>query len=207
MWENLVGRSLPFWKFFYPQLREAFPEALGGWELDDWFRFVNRVHPSLIRVEADEATYNLHIILRFELEQEILAGDVLLPDLPEAWNARVGEYLGIEVPDDRRGILQDMHWAGGHIGYFPTYALGNVISAQIWERIEADLPDLEQRFEQGDFSALREWLRDHLHVHGRKFTPAETLERVVGGGLDPEPYLRYLREKLGGIYGLAQTTA
>jgi carboxypeptidase Taq len=207
MWENLVGRSLPFWKHFYPQLRQAFPERLRDFELDDWFRYVNRVQPSWIRVEADEATYNLHIILRFELEQEILAGDVALEDLPEAWNARFTDYLGIDVPDDRRGILQDMHWAGGHIGYFPTYALGNVISAQIWERIRLELPDLDEHFEQGDFAPLREWLRDNLHVHGRKFTPVETLERVVGGPIDPEPYLRYLREKLGGIYGFAGTHA
>src|SRR3954452_18403898 len=202
MWENLVGRSLPFWRHFFPKLREAFPEPLAGWELDRWFRFVNRVRPSLIRVESDEATYNLHIILRFELEQEILAGTVPLEDLPEIWNARMSDYLGIEVPDDRRGVLQDMHWAGGHIGYFPTYALGNVISAQLWERIRAELPNLDEEFEQGEFSTLREWLRDNLHVHGRKFTPTEMLERVVGGPIDPDPYLRYLRDKLGDIYGL-----
>lgn len=207
MWENLVGRSLPFWKHFYPRLRETFPDALGGIGLDEWYRSVNRVEPSLIRVEADEATYNLHIILRFELEQEILNQEIDLADLPEAWNARFADLLGVDVPDDRRGILQDMHWAGGHIGYFPTYALGNVISAQIWERIREELPDLDAQFEQGEFGALREWLRDNLHVHGRKFTPAETLERVVGGPLDPEPYLRYLREKLGGIYGLATSPA
>jgi carboxypeptidase Taq len=207
MWENLVGRSLPFWKFFYPRLRESFPEQLGGFELDDWFRYVNRVEPSWIRVEADEATYNLHIIVRFELEQEILSGAVALEELPEAWNARFADYLGLDVPDDRRGILQDMHWAGGHIGYFPTYALGNVISAQLWERIREELPDLDDQFEQGEFGGLREWLRDNLHAQGRKFTPVETLERVVGGPIDPEPYLRYLREKLGGIYGLAGSHA
>ena len=205
MWENLVGRSLPFWHHFFPKLRDAFPEPFDGWEVDDWYRSLSRVEPSLIRVEADEATYNLHIILRFELEQEILAGSIDLEDLPEAWNARMKDYLGIDVPDDRRGILQDTHWAGGHLGYFPTYALGNVISAQIWERVQADLPDLDAAFEQGDFGALRDWLREHLHRHGRKFTPAETLERVVGGPIDAEPYLRYLRTKLGGIYGLAHS--
>ncbi len=207
MWENLVGRSLPFWRHFFPRLQETFPQQLAEHDAESWFRVMNRIRPSLIRVEADEATYNLHIILRFELEQEILAGSIALEELPEAWNARMAEYLGIEVPDDRRGILQDMHWAGGHIGYFPTYALGNVVSAQIWERVRADIPDLDDRFEQGEFAALREWLGEHLHRHGRKFTPVETLERVVGGPLDPEPYLRYLREKLGGIYGLAAGTA
>jgi carboxypeptidase Taq len=207
MWENLVGRSRPFWQFFFPRLRETFPEVLGDWELDAFFRSMNRVQPSLIRVEADEATYNLHIILRFELEQEIFAGEAALEDLPEIWNARMADYLGVEVPDDRHGILQDMHWAGGHIGYFPTYALGNVISAQIWERVRAELPDLDAQFAAGEFGALRDWLRDNLHADGRKFTPSETLERVVGGPIDPEPYLRYLREKLGGIYGLAPTAA
>lgn len=207
MWENLVGRSLPFWRFFFPRLQAAFPGPLGDWELEEWYRYVNRVEPSLIRVEADEATYNLHIILRFELEQELLNGDVAPRDLPEVWNARMREYLGTEVPDDRRGVLQDMHWSGGHIGYFSTYALGNVIAAQLWTRIREDLPDLDDDFEQGEFGALRAWLGENLHRHGRKFTPAETLERVVGGPIDPEPYLRYLRDKLGGIHGLAQTTA
>jgi carboxypeptidase Taq len=207
LWENLVGRSLPFWRFFFPRLREVFPEALAGVELDEFYRRVNTVRPSLIRVEADEATYNLHIILRFELEQEILAGSVDLAELPDAWRARMEQYLGIEVPDDRRGVLQDVHWAGGHIGYFPTYALGNVVSAQIWERIADDMPDLSAQFEQGEFGELRSWLTDRLYRHGRKFAPKETIERVCGGPIDPEPYLRYLREKLGGIYGLQPASA
>jgi len=196
MWENLVGRSLPFWRFFYPQLQEHFPEALADVELDDWYRSVNWVQPSFIRVEADEATYNLHVILRFELEQELLVGDVSLDDLPGVWNERMLAYLGVEPPEDRVGVLQDMHWAGGHIGYFSTYALGNVISAQIWERVLEDIPDLYDQFEAGEFGALRTWLVEHLHRHGRKFTPKETLERVVGGPIDAGPYLRYLRDKL-----------
>jgi carboxypeptidase Taq len=164
---------------------------------------VNAVEPSLIRVEADEATYNLHIILRFELEQEMLAGSFPLEQLPEEWNRRMWDYLEIEVPDDTRGVLQDTHWAAGSVGYFPTYALGNLISAQIWERIVSDLPDLHDEFEQGEFGSLRDWLREHLHRHGRKFTPLETLERVSGAAkIDPEPYVRYLRSKLGEIYGL-----
>jgi carboxypeptidase Taq len=207
LWENLVGRSLPFWRFFFPRLQETFADSLGGMELDEFYPRVNTVRPSLIRVEADEATYNMHIILRFELEQEILAGNVALEELPEVWRARMEQYLGIEVPDDRRGVLQDVHWAGGHIGYFPTYALGNVISAQIWERILLDIPDLYGQFEEGEFGQLRAWLGEHLHRHGRKFTPKETIERVCGGPLDPEPYLRYLRDKLGGIHGLATAKA
>ena len=203
MWENLVGRSLPFWRFFFPRLQELFPDALAGYDAEGWYREVNTVEPSLIRVEADEATYNLHIILRFELEQEMLAGTVDLEQLPEEWNRRMWEYLGIDVPDDTRGVLQDTHWAGGSIGYFPTYALGNLISAQIWERVLAEIPDLYDEFEQGEFGSLRDWLREHLHRHGRKFTPRETLERVVGSPrIDPEPYVRYLRSKLGEIYGL-----
>ena len=197
LWENLVGRSRPFWLWFYPRVQEAFPEQLGDVELDRFYRAINRVRPSLIRIEADEATYSLHIFLRFELEQELIAGAVDLRELPEIWNARTADYLGIEVPDDARGVLQDVHWSAGAIGYFPTYALGNVISVQIWERVLEAIPDLDDQFERGEFGALREWLREHLYRHGRKFTPRETLERVVGGDLDPEPYLAYLNAKLG----------
>jgi carboxypeptidase Taq len=197
LWENLVGRSLPFWRFFYPQLQEHFPEALGDVELDDFYRSVNWVSPSYIRVEADEATYNLHVILRFELEQQLLDGSVAPDDLPGVWNERMRDLLGVEPPNDRLGVLQDVHWAAGLIGYFATYALGNVISAQIWERISEDIPDLHDRFEQGEFGELRQWLIDRLYRHGRKFTPKETLDRVVGGPLDATPYLHYLRDKLG----------
>jgi carboxypeptidase Taq len=208
MWENLVGRSLPFWRHFFPRLQQAFPDPLAGHDAERWYREVNTVQPSLIRVEADEATYNLHIILRFELEQAMLADEFPLEQLPEEWNSRIWDYLGIEVPDDTQGVLQDVHWSGGSIGYFPTYALGNLISAQIWERVTTDLPGLSDEFEQGEFGSLRDWLREHLHRHGRKFTPGETLERVVGTPeIDPEPYVRYLREKLAGIYGIAASAA
>jgi carboxypeptidase Taq len=195
MWENLVGRSLSFWRYFYPQLTNMFPEALGNVELEDWYRSVNWVEPSLIRVEADEATYNLHIILRFELEQELLADTIDLEELPEIWNQRMKDYLGVEPPNDALGILQDMHWAVGAIGYFSTYALGNVISGQLWEKVNADVPGLHEQFEQGEFGALAGWLREHLWQHGRKYTPREVVERITGGGLDSEPYLRYLRGK------------
>jgi carboxypeptidase Taq len=195
MWENLVGRSMPFWRHFYPALQRTFPDALGGVELDEWYRSVNWVEPSLIRVEADEATYNLHIILRFELEQELLAGTVDPKELPEIWNQRMRDYLGVDPPDDALGVLQDMHWAVGAIGYFSTYALGNVISGQLWEKVNAEVPDLPAQFEQGEFGALAGWLRENLWRHGRKYTPRELVERITGGGLDPEPYLRYLRGK------------
>jgi carboxypeptidase Taq len=180
MWENLVGRSLPFWTRFYPDLQQVFPEQLGSVELETFYRSVNKVEPSLIRIYADEATYNLHIILRFELEQELLSGAVAPADLPAAWDAKMEEYLGIEVPDVADGALQDMHWAGGLIGYFPTYALGNIISAQLWERLLEDLPGLHEQMELGEFAALREWLRQHLHRYGRKFTPKESGTRGWG---------------------------
>jgi carboxypeptidase Taq len=208
MWENLVGRSQPFWRRFFPRLQELQPDALAGYDVERWYREVNTAEPSLIRVEADEATYNLHIILRFELEQAMLADAFPLEQLPEEWNRRIWDYLGIEVPNDAEGVLQDVHWSGGSIGYFPTYALGNLISAQIWEKITADVPGLEDGFEQGEFGPLRDWLREHLHRHGRKFSPRETLERVVGTSeIDPAPYVRYLREKLASIYGIAATGA
>jgi carboxypeptidase Taq len=206
MWENLVGRGLPTWRFFYPQLQGAFPAQFGNVELDEYYRAINKVEPSLIRVEADEATYNLHIILRFELEQQILSGEIALEDLPEAWNERMKEYLGIDVPDDAHGVLQDVHWSGGAIGYFPTYALGNVISVQLWEQLRAELPDLDSQFERGEFGDLAGWLRENLHRHGRKYTSREMLDRIVGGPMDPAPYLSYLREKLGEIYGLPVET-
>jgi carboxypeptidase Taq len=203
MWENLVGRSLPFWRHFFPRLVQLFPTQLAGYDADRWYREVNAVEPSLIRVDADEATYNFHIILRFELEQDLLAGTFPLEQLPEEWNRRMWEYLGIEVPDDTRGVLQDTHWASGAIGYFSTYALGNLIGAQIWEKVLDDLPDLYDEFEQGEFGTLRGWLRERVHRHGRKFTAAVLLERITGSPrIDPEPYVRYLRRKLGDIYGL-----
>jgi len=153
-------------------------------------------------VEADEATYNLHVILRFELEQEIIEGRLRVAELPEAWNARMQSYLGVAVPDNAHGVLQDIHWSSGYIGYFPTYSLGNIISCQIWEKAQAALPDLSAQFERGEFRALREWLRENLHRHGRKFTPTETLQRLVGGPIDVGPYVRYLKNKLTDIYQL-----
>ena len=206
MWENLVGRSLPFWKHFYPRLQAAYPGQFDDVELDEFYRAINKVEPSLIRIEADEATYNLHIILRFELEQEILDGSLDLADLPEAWNARMTEYMGVDVPDDAHGVLQDVHWSGGAIGYFPTYSLGNVISVQLWDQVREAIPDLDQQFERGEFGELSSWLRENLHRNGRKFTSKETLERLVGGGIDSGPYLRYLKDKLGGIYGIRAET-
>jgi carboxypeptidase Taq len=195
LWENVVGRSLPFWRGFYPRLQAAFPDSFRKVALEDFYAALNRVSRSFIRVDADEVTYGLHIILRFELEQELISGAISTAELPEAWNARFAELLGAQVPEDRLGVLQDIHWAFGGFGYFPTYQLGNVISAQIWERVRGALPDIEAQIEAGEFGALGGWLRENLYALGRKFTPQETLQRVVGGPLDPEPYLAYLKSK------------
>jgi carboxypeptidase Taq len=196
LWENVVGRRLSTWRFFYPRLQETFPERLADVPLDDFHRALNRVAPSAKRVDADEVTYSLHIILRFELEREMLAGTVTPADLPEAFDAKLGEYLGVEPEDVVAGVLQDVHWSDSNFGYFPTYALGNVIGVQMWERLTTELGDLDREFEQGEFGSLREWLRERVHHWGRAFEPAELLERVVGGPLDAEPYLAYLRAKV-----------
>jgi carboxypeptidase Taq len=198
MFENIVGRSLAWWTWAYPELQRIFP-SFGDVSLETFHRAINKVQPSLIRIEADEATYSLHIILRFELEQDLVAGSVDPKDLPAVWNERMRDYLGIDVPDDAHGVLQDVHWSRGTLGYFPTYALGNVISVQIWEKVLEDVPDLDDHMARADLEPLTSWLRERLWRHGRKFTPQETLERVVGGGLDPEPYLRYLNSKLGAL--------
>ena len=151
-WENLVGRQRPFWTHWYGRLQERFPSQLGSVDLERFLQAINRAEPGLIRVDADETTYSLHIILRFELEQEIINGTVALEDLPEIWNARMKEFLGVDVPDDAHGVLQDVHWSGGGMGYFPTYALGNVISLQIWQKVREELPDLDDAIAAGDVS-------------------------------------------------------
>ncbi len=202
LWENLVVRSRPFWRHFFPRLQELFSEQLNGATDEQWWRYVNRVEPGFIRVDADEVTYGMHIILRYELEQEIIAGRLELSDLPRAWSEKMKEYLGLDVPDDARGVLQDVHWSGGSFGYFPTYLLGTIASVQIWERLQADLPDLESQMEAGEFGALREWLGDRMYRWGRRFPPGEMLERIVGGPLDVEPYLAYLKSKVESIYGV-----
>ncbi len=202
LWENLVGRSYAFWEHFYPRLQEYFPEQLSQVSLEEFYRGINKVQPSLIRVEADEATYNLHIMLRLELEIALMDGSLAVQDLPDAWNSRMQEYLGLTPPDDAQGVLQDIHWSMGSIGYFSTYALGNLISVQLWERMAQDIPDLEAQIRRGEFAALLGWLREHIHRHGAKFEPQELVERVTGSKIDPAPYMRYLQRKYGRIYGL-----
>jgi carboxypeptidase Taq len=199
LWENLVGRSRPFWSHWLPRAQERLP-ALRGLDLDAFLRAVNAVRPSLIRVDADEATYSLHIVLRFELEVAMLEGTLAVADLPAAWDERMRELLGVEVPDDRRGVLQDIHWAFGDLGYFPTYALGNIAAAQLWEAAAADLPQLDEDLARGELAPLREWLGEHVHRAGRRLEPAELLRRVTGSSYDPAPLLRHLRAKFTELY-------
>ncbi len=202
LWENLVGRGRPFWSHWLPRLRERFPLSLRDVDLDDFVRAINVVRPTLIRVEADEVTYMLHVILRYELELALVDGTLDAADLPGAWAAKMKQFLGIEVPDDVHGVLQDIHWSEGIIGYFPTYAIGNVLAAQLWRAARADLPDLDDRIARGELGALREWLREKVHRHGRLLTPSELIEQAVGGPLDPAPVLQHLSAKYGALYDL-----
>jgi carboxypeptidase Taq len=202
LWENMVGRGRAFSSALAPRLTEQFAAWSPALDAHTLYRAVNRVRPSLIRVEADEATYGLHIVLRFELEQELIEGRVKVSELPEAWNARYKEYLGLDVPDDARGVLQDVHWSAGLIGYFPTYALGNLIAGQLWERMHLEIGDLEQQIAAGELTSLREWLREHVHRHGAKFSSQELLEREVGGPIAVAPFVAYLKRKLGDVYAI-----
>jgi carboxypeptidase Taq len=202
MWENMVGRSQAFSGVLAPRVGSSFGGSVALLDADTLYRAVNRARPSFIRVEADEATYGLHIVLRFEIEQELIEGRLAVKDLPEAWNARFKDYLGLDVPDDANGVLQDVHWSSGSIGYFPTYALGNLVAGQLWERAHADVPDLDERIAAGELAPLREWLRQHVHRHGAKFTTQELLQRVVGGPIQVAPFVNYLKGKLSEVYGL-----
>jgi carboxypeptidase Taq len=202
LWENLIGRSRPFWEGVYPECQKAFPQALGNVPLDAFYAAINRVGPSLIRVEADEVTYNLHIILRFELERAMLDGTLAVKDVPAAWNEKMQDLLGVTPPNDREGCLQDIHWSMGIFGYFPTYALGNLYAAQFFEAAQEAIPDLTARIRRGDLATLRGWLRANIHVHGQRFRATELVQRVTGRPLSTEPFLRYIRAKFAPIYGL-----
>jgi carboxypeptidase Taq len=195
LWENAVGRSLGFWRFCLPRIQSAFPGQLGGARPEEVWREVNRVRPGTRRVGADEATYNLHIVLRFELEQQLLFGALAVADLPGAWNRRAGELLGVIPPSDREGVLQDGHWAAGQFGYFPTYTIGNVLSAQLADQIRRDLGDLDEQFALGDFAPLRTWLHEKICRHGKRFTTLELAHRQLGGGLDTGPLVAALTQR------------
>jgi carboxypeptidase Taq len=202
LWENMVGRGRPFCDVLAPRVAELLGGSLAGLDADALYRAVNRIKPSFIRVEADEVTYALHVVLRFELEQQLIDGTLAIKDLPEAWNSRFEEFFGIEVKDDADGVLQDVHWSAGLIGYFPTYALGNLIAGQLWERVRAEVPDLNERIAAGELAPLREWLGEHIHRHGSKFTTAELLDREAGGPISVQPFMDYVKHKLGEVYGL-----
>ncbi len=202
MWENLVGRSLPFWEHFFPELKKTFPSQLDGVSAKSFYKAINKVEPSMIRVNADESTYNLHVMLRLELEIGMVEGKFAIKDLPEIWNAKMQDYLGIVPPNDAQGVLQDVHWSSGLMGYFSTYALGNLVSAQLWEKINADITDLDDQIRKGKFDSLLGWLREKVHIFGHKYDPQDLIEKVTGSKIDSAAYVRYLTKKYSDIYGL-----
>ena len=206
LWENWVGRGRPYVGRLVGRLRSAFPGRFDNVDSRQLYRAVNRVRPSLIRVEADELTYNLHILVRFELELAIFEGRISVAELPEAWRELTRRYVGVEVPDDAHGVLQDVHWATGSFGYFPTYSLGNVIAGQLWEAAMRDIGDLEERIAVGELAPLGEWLRQNVHRHGRKLEARTIVERATGSPPDVGPYLRHLGDKFGELYGVPMSS-
>lgn len=200
MWENQIGRSREFWSWALPIARRELGSAIEPFDVDAIYHAVNIARPSFIRVEADEATYNLHIMLRFDIERALIAGTLAAGDVPAAWNEAFRSYLGLDVPDDRHGCLQDVHWSFGLIGYFPTYCLGNLYAAQLWAAMRAELPQVDQLIAQGQFGPIRQWLASKVHVHGRRYRASELCRRVTGQDLSIEPLLDHLRSRLGPIY-------
>ena len=204
LWENLVGRSREFWIHYYPKIQAAFPAQLGSVDMDTFYRAINRVERSLIRTDADEVTYNLHVMIRFDLELTLLEGTLAIKDLPEAWHGRYQSDLGLQAPSDVDGVLQDVHWYGGTIGgAFQGYTLGNIMSAAFFDKAIEAHPQIPSDIEQGQFETLHGWLRENIYQHGSKFTANELIERVTGSPLTIDPYIRYLRTKFGDLYDLS----
>jgi len=201
-WETIIGHSLPFWRNFYPLLQEEFPDQLGGIDLESFHRAINYVRPSFIRIHADEVTYSLHIIVRFELEKAFIEGNLKPKELPEAWNEKMREYLGIVPSKDSEGCLQDIHWAMGMMGYFPTYTLGNLYAAQLFQTLQKTFPDWETKIAHGDLSFLREWLKEKVHKYGRRYPPKELMHKATGQPLSEQPYIAYLENKYRSLYDL-----
>ncbi|WP_145258912.1 carboxypeptidase M32 [Calycomorphotria hydatis] len=199
-WETFVGRSLPFWQHFFPQAQEIYPDALREVTLEEFYHAINDVRPSYIRVEADEVTYSLHIFLRFEIEQLLVGGDLAVADVQDAWNEKFRESFGFEVDHAAHGVLQDIHWSAGLIGYFPTYALGKMYAAQLFEQAKSDLGDLDAMFSTGEFAPLKAWLNKNIHSHGRQYPPAELIKRITGAPPSPKPLINYLTGKFGTLY-------
>ncbi len=201
LWENMVGKSRPFWAYFFPELQKVFPAQLGRVSLDTFYRAINKVQRSLIRTDADEVTYNLHVMIRFDLELALLEGKLAVPDLPEAWNERYRADLGLTPPDPAVGVLQDMHWYSGTIGgYFQSYTIGNVLSAQFYEAALAAHPEIPRELAAGRLGTLQRWLRENIYQYGRKLPGMELVQRVTGKPMTTDPYIRYLKKKYGGLY-------
>ncbi|MFO0916350.1 MAG: carboxypeptidase M32 [Pirellulales bacterium] len=198
MWENFVGRHPSFWQYVFPQAQNLFPESLGDVDVESFWQAINVVRPSLIRVEADEVTYNLHIVIRFELEQALIAGELEVDELPSAWNQRYQSYLGLTPPSDADGVMQDVHWSAGLFGYFPTYSLGNLYAAMLWDALGRDLGDRDLLLAQGNFRPVLDWLRANVHAHGRRWPAAELVERACGGPPSSAPLVRYLTDRFLG---------
>jgi carboxypeptidase Taq len=202
LFENLIGRSRAFSSHLFPILQKHFPSQLGDADLDTYYRAINKVQPSFIRVEADEVSYNLHIILRFEIELGILDGDFPIKDLPDAWREKFKTYLGVVPPTDTEGLLQDVHWSWGLIGHFTSYAIGNIIASQWWHQMAKDIPNQDELMSQGKITPIREWLIENVHQHGKKYLPTELIQRVTGGAIDTDPYLAYLDSKYKALYNV-----
>ena len=201
-WETLIGRSRPFWNHFYPLLEKEFPEQLGNTSLEEFYLAVNYVEPSLIRVEADEVTYCLHVIIRFELEKALIEGTLKVKDLPKAWNAKMKESLNITPSSDTEGCLQDIHWSMGSLGYFPTYALGNIYAAQLFACFEKSHPNWEEKVTKGDLLFIRQWLKENLHQYGRQYSPLEMIKKITGQEIEEKFYVQYLKNKYKTLYNL-----
>lgn len=201
-YENILGKSLEFWIYFYPKFQEAYPE-LKKLDLRSFYQAINCVEPSLIRIDADELTYSLHVIIRYEMEKLLINGDIPIDDVPRLWNEKYKEYLGVEPEHDGEGVLQDVHWSGGDFGYFPTYALGNLYGAQIFHKLKEDLPDWNHQVEGGDFSSITKWLGENVHRYGATFKPAELIRKVTGEELSATYFIEYLNNKFGKLYGVS----
>ena len=201
-YENVLGKSMEFWSYFYPKFQETYPE-LERVDLKSFYQAINCVEPSLIRIDADELTYSLHVIIRYEMEKLLINGDILIDDVPRLWNEKYKEYLGVTPENDAEGVLQDVHWSGGDFGYFPTYALGNLYGAQLFHKLKEDLPDWNHQVEGGDFSSITKWLRENVHQYGATFKPAELIRKVTGEELSATYFIEYLNNKFGKLYGVS----